>query len=302
MGRSGSIPRDPAPSWAWPLRLLLLVTCWACPARALLFRTPLDADPTPRVTVPTSELSACTFNSPELVNGLVSLTWQQPVTRCVNVLLKGLQAEVSDSLCLGVTAPQSHDEIQWEASQDKEQECLSKGRDNKEDEHFVMSSPPEDGKEKCPYSPTTGYTGLIVEQQMFSASRYEFRSIPDLRLSGPPVTLRTEDAPTRWLNDADFVGSAWLRESRSSVAGDDDKIYFFFTEASEETSGGRVARIARICKSSSCLRGSAAVHVHRHLLHGVFGARLSDVPVAGSGLGDQSGVGGPLGARVRGLH
>ena len=35
---------------------------------------------------------------------------------------------------------------------------------------------------------------------MYSAARYEFRSFPDLRLNGPPLTLKTEDAPIRWLN------------------------------------------------------------------------------------------------------
>lgn len=35
---------------------------------------------------------------------------------------------------------------------------------------------------------------------MFTASQYEFRSFPDIRRISPSPTLRTEDAPTRWLN------------------------------------------------------------------------------------------------------
>lgn len=31
-----------------------------------------------------------------------------------------------------------------------------------------MSSPPEEGRDKCPYGPTTGYTGLIVGQSFKS--------------------------------------------------------------------------------------------------------------------------------------
>lgn len=31
-----------------------------------------------------------------------------------------------------------------------------------DEEKFVMSSQPEEGRDKCPYGPTTGYTGLIV--------------------------------------------------------------------------------------------------------------------------------------------
>lgn len=38
------------------------------------------------------------------------------------------------------------------------------------------------------------------DQQMYTASQYEFRSFPDIRRNSPSPTLRTEDAPTRWLN------------------------------------------------------------------------------------------------------
>ena len=48
------------------------------------------------------------------------------------------------------------------------------------------------------------------------------------------------------------MGSALLKESVNSSVGDDDKIYFFFTERSQEQmaypSQTRVARVARICK------------------------------------------------------
>ena len=56
--------------------------------------------------------------------------------------------------------------------------------------------------------------------------------------------------------EADFVGSALVRESLgSSTGGDDDKIYYFFTEKSQEQtttySHSRVARVARVCKVSA---------------------------------------------------
>uniref|UniRef100_A0A672FS82 Sema domain-containing protein n=1 Tax=Salarias fasciatus TaxID=181472 RepID=A0A672FS82_SALFA len=175
--------------------------------------------------------------------------------------------------------------IEWEASHEEKSRCLLKGKDNKtecfnhirflqrfnsthlymcgtnafsplcayvDEERFVISSQPEEGKDKCPYSPTTGYTALIIDQQMYSASQYDFRSFPDIRRNSPSPTLKTEDAPTRWLNEADFVGSALVRESFGSDGGDDDKIYFFFTEKSQEQtttySHSRVARVARVCK------------------------------------------------------
>lgn len=46
--------------------------------------------------------------------------------------------------------------------------------------------------------------------------------------------------------------SALVKESVNSSVGDDDKIYFFFTEKSQEhslySSYSRVARVARVCK------------------------------------------------------
>lgn len=52
--------------------------------------------------------------------------------------------------------------------------------------------------------------------------------------------------------EADFVGSVLLKESFNSSVGDDDKIYFFFTERSQEQiaypSQTKVSRIARVCK------------------------------------------------------
>uniref|UniRef100_I3KQ36 Semaphorin 4G n=1 Tax=Oreochromis niloticus TaxID=8128 RepID=I3KQ36_ORENI len=175
--------------------------------------------------------------------------------------------------------------IDWEASPEQKHQCLLKGKDNKTEcfnhirllqrfnsthlymcgtnayrplcayidvERFVISSQPEEGRDKCPYGPTTGYTALIIDQQIYTASQYEFRSFPDIRRNSPSPTLKTEDAPTRWLNEADFVGSVLVRESVGSSAGDDDKIYFFFTEISQQQtptySHSRVARVARVCK------------------------------------------------------
>lgn len=48
------------------------------------------------------------------------------------------------------------------------------------------------------------------------------------------------------------MGSVLLKESFNSSVGDDDKIYFFFTEKSQEQiaypSQTKVSRIARVCK------------------------------------------------------
>ncbi|XP_077360002.1 semaphorin-4G [Festucalex cinctus] len=177
-------------------------------------------------------------------------------------------------------------QIDWDASPEQKKQCLNKGRDNKtecfnhirflqrynethlyacgtnafrplcayvDSERFSLPSGFDDGRDRCPYDPAKGYTGLLVDGEMFTASQYEFRSSPDVRRNFPFPTLRTEEAPTRWLLEADFVGSALMRESVNSSVGDDDKIYFFFTERSQEQmtypSRTKVSRVARVCKT-----------------------------------------------------
>uniref|UniRef100_A0A3P8RV13 Semaphorin 4G n=1 Tax=Amphiprion percula TaxID=161767 RepID=A0A3P8RV13_AMPPE len=176
--------------------------------------------------------------------------------------------------------------IDWDASPEQKKQCLSKGRDNQTEcynhirflqrynethlyvcgtnafkplcayidaERFSFSSGFEEGRDRCPYDPAKGYTGLLIDGEMFTASQYEFRSSPDVRRNFPFPTLRTEEAPTRWLLEADFVGSVLLKESINSSIGDDDKIYFFFTERSQEQiaypSQTKVSRVARVCKN-----------------------------------------------------
>ncbi|XP_037547144.1 semaphorin-4G [Nematolebias whitei] len=176
--------------------------------------------------------------------------------------------------------------IDWNASPEQKKQCLSKGRDNQTEcynhvrflqrynethlyvcgtnafrplcayinaERFSFSSGFEEGRDRCPYDPAKGHTGLLIDGEMFTASQYEFRSSPDIRRIFPFPTLRTEEAPTRWLLEAEFVGSVLLRESINSSIGDDDKIYFFFTERSQEQiaypSQTKVSRIARVCKT-----------------------------------------------------
>lgn len=60
-------------------------------------------------------------------------------------------------------------------------------------------------------------------------------------------------------SDPSFVGSAFIQESlpKGNQVGDDDKIYFFFSEAGKEFDffdNTIVSRIARVCKVSDALR------------------------------------------------
>ncbi|KAI1887054.1 hypothetical protein AGOR_G00202080 [Albula goreensis] len=263
-----------------PLRPLLLLTfmmaLWGFP-----FRPTLDLDVTPRITVFSNGLLGCRRFSGEALNYSTLL-----LEDTAGVLYVGARGAVFALDTNDIAASGNNLTIEWEASPEQKRQCLSKGKDNQTQcynhirllqrynethlyvcgthafrplcayidvEHFRMSSGFEEGREKCPYDPAKGYTGLLVDGEIYTASQYEFRSTPDIRRNYPYPIVKTEEAPTRWLLEADFVGSALVRESINSSIGDDDKIYFFFTERSQEStpyfSQTKVARVARVCKS-----------------------------------------------------
>uniref|UniRef100_A0A8C1KU55 Uncharacterized protein n=1 Tax=Cyprinus carpio TaxID=7962 RepID=A0A8C1KU55_CYPCA len=254
--------------------MCVVSTLWGYP-----FRPPLDLDVTPRTTVLSNGLLGLRRFRGSTLNYSLLLLEEEAGLLYVGArgALYALQASDISSSSLQT--------IDWEASDDQKQQCLNKGKDNKTEcynhirflqrfnsthlytcgthafsplcayidgREFKISSAFEEGREKCPYDPTKGYTGLLIDQQMYTASQYEFRSFPDIRRNSPNPTLRTEEAPTQWLQEADFVGSALVRKNVSSSVGDEDKIYFFFTEKSQELSPyfshSRVARVARVCK------------------------------------------------------
>ncbi|XP_016283316.2 semaphorin-4G [Monodelphis domestica] len=241
-----------------------------------------ELDATPRTTIPYEELSEARHFGGRAHN-YSTLLLEEASGR----LLVGARGALF-SLNAQDIGDGTHREIRWEASPETQSECVRKGRNNQtecfnhvrflqrlnathlyacgthafqplcaaiDSEAFTLPRSFEEGKEKCPYDPARGYTGLIIDGGLYTATRYEFRSIPDIRRSRHPRSLRTEESPLHWLNDAEFVFSVLIRESEASTVGDDDKVYYFFTErATEEGSGfsqsrgHRVARVARVCK------------------------------------------------------
>ncbi|KGL87386.1 Semaphorin-4G, partial [Charadrius vociferus] len=247
-------------------------------------RSATDLDATPRTTVTFDELSGVRRFSTHTLNYSTLLLEDDR-----GILYVGARGAIFALNSSDVTDG-SHRTIHWEASPEKQMDCLQKGKNNKTEcfnhvrflqrlnsthlyacgtyafhplcaaidaDRFTLPSRFEEGKEKCPYDPARGYTGLIVDGGLYTATRYEFRSLPDIRRNLHQRPLKTEESPLHWLNDAEFVASVLVRESKDSPVGDDDKIYYFFTErAGEETTSffdksqvARVARVARVCKS-----------------------------------------------------
>ncbi|XP_014026401.1 semaphorin-4C [Salmo salar] len=178
-------------------------------------------------------------------------------------------------------------QIDWPAPKENKRECATKGKNNQTEcfnyirflqsynhthlytcgtyafqpkctyinaDHFSLNPGSlEDGKGKCPYDPAKGHTGLIVDKELYSATLNNFLGTEPVilrNLGQQHYSMKSEYLPA-WLNEPDFVGSALVRESSGSKEGDDDKIYFFFSERAVELDCDtelNVARVARVCK------------------------------------------------------
>ncbi|EHB18508.1 Semaphorin-4G [Heterocephalus glaber] len=259
----------------WPLLLGFFAAAAPGPS---LRRPSRELDATPRMTIPYEELSGIRHFRAQAQN-YSTLLLEEASAR----LLVGARGALF-SLSARDIGDGAHKEIQWEASSEMQRKCHQKGKNNQTEcfnhvrflqrlnathlyacgthafqplcaaidaEAFTLPSSFEEGKERCPYDPARGFTGLVIDGGLYTATRYEFRSVPDIRRSRHPHSLRTEEAPVHWLNDAEFVFSVLVRESEPSAVGDDDKVHYFFTEratAEDGSSSHRVARVARVCK------------------------------------------------------
>ncbi|KAK7939136.1 hypothetical protein WMY93_002462 [Mugilogobius chulae] len=113
----------------------------------------------------------------------------------------------------------------------------------------------ETGKYKCPFEPGQHYTAVMAGGILYSAATSNFLGTQfDIsRVTGPEEKRIRMEQSTNWLSDPEFVSSAFIQQSpNNNPQGDDDKIYFFFTELAKEYelyTKVKVPRVARVCKS-----------------------------------------------------
>ncbi|XP_051497831.1 semaphorin-4D isoform X6 [Apus apus] len=116
---------------------------------------------------------------------------------------------------------------------------------------FELGGKYEDGKGRCPFDPAQSYTSVMVDEELYSGTSYNFLgSEPIISRHSHQSPLRTEYA-IPWLNEPSFVFADVIRADQNSTDGEDDKIYFFFTEVSVEyefVGKLMIPRIARVCK------------------------------------------------------
>lgn len=112
----------------------------------------------------------------------------------------------------------------------------------------------EDGKGRCPFDPEIKSTAIIIDGDVYAGTVSSFQgNEPIIYKSQDSRTLLKTENSLHWLQDPAFVGSAYIRESlpKGNAEGDDDKIYFFFSEMGKEFDffeNTIVSRVARVCK------------------------------------------------------
>ncbi|KAG7477093.1 hypothetical protein MATL_G00090450 [Megalops atlanticus] len=117
---------------------------------------------------------------------------------------------------------------------------------------FKLQEKQEDGRGRCSFDPAQSFTTVMVDGELYSGTAYNFLGSEPIisRYSLSQSLLRTEYS-TSWLNEPSFVFADVIREGKNSADGEDDKIYYFFTEVSVEYEFfGKllIPRIARVCK------------------------------------------------------
>ncbi|XP_057692034.1 sema domain, immunoglobulin domain (Ig), transmembrane domain (TM) and short cytoplasmic domain, (semaphorin) 4Ba [Corythoichthys intestinalis] len=112
----------------------------------------------------------------------------------------------------------------------------------------------EDGRSRCPFNPEYKSTAIMANGELYAGTVSNFQGNEPIiyKSLSQGTTLKTENS-LNWLQDPAFVGSAYIQESlpEGNPVGDDDKIYFFFSEAGKEFDffdNTVVSRIARVCK------------------------------------------------------
>lgn len=118
--------------------------------------------------------------------------------------------------------------------------------------NFSLTGRPKDGRGRCSFDPSQSFTTVMVDGELYSGTAYNFLGSEPIisRYSPAQALLRTEYS-TSWLNEPSFVFADVIREGRNKVDGEDDKIYYFFTEVSVEYEFfGKllIPRVARVCK------------------------------------------------------
>lgn len=264
-----------------PLRRLLRRMCLPVggllATLAVVVGTAVAFAPSPRITWEHREVQLMQFHQPGIFNYSALLLSEDKDT-----LYVGAREAVFALNALNIS--QKQHEAYWRASEDKKAKCAEKGKSKQTEclnyirvlqplsatalyvcgtnafqptcDHLDLTSfqflgRNEDGKGRCPFDPAQSYTSVMVDGELYSGTSYNFLgSEPIISRNSSHSPLRTEYA-IPWLNEPSFVFSDVIRESTDGAEGEDDRVYFFFTEVSVEYEfifKLMIPRVARVCK------------------------------------------------------
>ncbi|XP_069332361.1 semaphorin-4D [Eulemur rufifrons] len=246
-------------------------------ALVVLFGMAVAFAPVPRITWEHREVRLLQFHEPGIYNYSALL-----LSEDTDTLYIGAREAVFAVNALNISEKQH--EVYWKVSEDKKAKCAEKGKSKQTEclnyirvlqplsatalyvcgtnafqpacDHLSLISfkflgKNEDGKGRCPFDPAHSYTSVMVDGELYSGTSYNFLgSEPIISRNSSHSPLRTEYA-IPWLNEPSFVFSDVIRKSSDGTDGEDDKVYFFFTEVSVEYEFVfrlMLPRIARVCK------------------------------------------------------
>ncbi|XP_029403156.1 semaphorin-4D isoform X2 [Mus pahari] len=246
-------------------------------ALVVVLRTAVAFAPVPRLTWEHEEVGLVQFHEPGIFNYSALLMSEDKDT-----LYVGAREAVFAVNAMDISEKQH--EVYWKVSEDKKSKCAEKGKSKQTEclnyirvlqplsstslyvcgtnafqptcDHLNLTSfkflgKSEDGKGRCPFDPAHSYTSVMVGGELYSGTSYNFLgSEPIISRNSSHSPLRTEYA-IPWLNEPSFVFADVIQKSPDGPEGEDDKVYFFFTEVSVEYEFVfklMIPRVARVCK------------------------------------------------------
>uniref|UniRef100_A0A672SIN2 Semaphorin-3D-like n=1 Tax=Sinocyclocheilus grahami TaxID=75366 RepID=A0A672SIN2_SINGR len=118
----------------------------------------------------------------------------------------------------------------------------------------IHSNTVESGRMKCPFDPHQPFASVLTDQYLYAGTTSDFlgKDSTFSRSLGPPPDqqyIRTDISEDYWINEGKFISAHPIADTYNP---DDDKIYFFFREASRDgstTDKTVLSRVARICRN-----------------------------------------------------
>ncbi|KTG45785.1 hypothetical protein cypCar_00022648 [Cyprinus carpio] len=118
----------------------------------------------------------------------------------------------------------------------------------------IHSNTVESGRMKCPFDPHQPFASVLTDHYLYAGTTSDFLGKDSMfsRSLGPPPDqhyIRTDISEDYWINEGKFISAHPIADTYNP---DDDKIYFFFREASRDGSTKDktvLSRVARICQN-----------------------------------------------------